>query len=302
MKNLIAYKTDVQLTANIVEAFSSSINKYIKGSNSKVLHINEFLQDGIPENVDGIITLGILRGTGHLLQEAAKKNIERYYIDHAYFQPGYDGDCWLRISRNKHTINYIKDVSGYRWDNFFSSKYNILPWKSFDQNRKQILIIPPTNAISWYFNEQKWKENILNYLKKVLNKENFKNIKVREKPNEPIVDEYGNYLGIKQNSEFDSVPLEEDLNNSCLVIAYNSQVALDATLRGIPVIVNKHNSCFGISFKFSDLEKGLENPVFDVEPDRLSLCKWLSYCQYSLKEIKNGFAWKTINNFQNQKD
>ena len=77
MKNLIAYKTDVQLTANIVEAFSSSINKYIKGSNSKVLHINEFLRNGIPENVDGIITLGILRGTGHLLQEAAKKNIER---------------------------------------------------------------------------------------------------------------------------------------------------------------------------------------------------------------------------------
>ena len=74
-------------------------------------------------------------------------------------------------------------------------------------------------------------------------------------------------------------------------------MALDATLGNI--IVNKHNSCFGISFKFSDLERS-ENPVFDVEPDRLSLCKWLSYCQYSLKEIKNGFAWKT-NMFKNQK-
>ena len=73
MKNLIAYKTDVQLTANIVEAFSSSINKYIKGSNSKVLHINEFLQNGIPKNVDGIITLGILRGTGIYSKKLPRK-------------------------------------------------------------------------------------------------------------------------------------------------------------------------------------------------------------------------------------
>ena len=223
-------------------------------------------------------------------------------IDHAYFEPGYQGDGWLRISKNKHTMNYIKDISSYRWDNFFSTKNKIMPWKKSEQRGSRILIIPPTNAICWYFNEYEWEKNILNYLKKILNNETFKNIKIRYKPNEPFVDEHGNYLGIKQNSELDSVPLEEDLNNSCLVIAYNSQVALDATLRGIPVIVNKHNSCFGISFKFSDLEKGLENPVFDVEPDRLSLCKWLSYCQFSLKEVKNGFAWKTINNFQNQKD
>ena len=133
MKNLIAYKTDVQLTANIVEVFSSSINKYIKGSNAKVLHINEFLQNGIPENVDGIITLGILRGTGHLLKEAAKKNIERYYLDHAYFEPGYQGNCWLRISKNKHSMNYVNKVPSYRWDNFFAPKYPILPWKRYNE-------------------------------------------------------------------------------------------------------------------------------------------------------------------------
>jgi len=302
MKNLVAYKTDIQLTANIVEVFSSSINKYIKGSNAKVLHIKEFLQNGIPENVDGIITLGILRGTGHLLKEAAKKNIERYYLDHAYFDPGYQGNCWLRISKNRHSMNYVNKVPSYRWDNFFAQKHPILPWKKFEEKGKQILIIPPTNAICWYFNEHNWTENILYYLKKILNEEIFRNIKIREKPNEPIVDENGNYLGIKQNSKFDKIPLDEDLKNSCLVIAYNSQVALDATLMGIPVIVDKHNSCFSLSFKLSDLEKGLGNPVFNVEPDRLSLCKWLSYCQYSLKEIKNGFAWKTINNFQTQRD
>ena len=299
MKNLIAYKTDIQLTANIIETLSNSINKYIKGSTSKTLHINEFLKNGIPDNVDGIITLGILRGTGHLLKDAARKNIDRYYIDHAYFEPGYEGDCWLRISKNKHTVNYIKQVSSFRWEKFFSKKYKILPWKNFHERGKNILLIPPTNAISWYFRESSWENKILTDLENYLPKETLKSIKVREKPNEPMVDHKGNYLGIRQNKTKDSVSLEEELSNASIVIAYNSQVALEATLRGIPVIVNKHNCCFGLSFKLSDLKQGIQNNIFDEEPDRLSLCKWLSYCQFTFEEIKNGFAWKTINNFQN---
>ena len=298
MKKIIAYKTDIQLTASIIESFSSSINKHIKGWSSNCLHINEFLENSIPSDTDAIATLGILRGTGHLLKEAAKKNIDRYYIDHAYFEAGYDGDCWLRISKNKHSINCIKDVSSFRWEKFFAKKYPIMPWKSFNERGKNILIIPPTNAICWYFNEYNWEKNILAELKKCLNEEIFKNVKVRKKPNEPVVDKSGNYLGLKQNHLPQNIPLEAELNNASIVIAYNSQVALDATLKGIPVIVDKHNSCFGLSFKLTDLEKGLNNPDFDIEPNRLHLFKWLSYCQFNLNEIKSGFAWKTINNFQ----
>ena len=176
MKKIIAYKTDIQLTASIIESFSNSINKHIKGWSSNCLHINEFIENSIPPDTDAIATLGILRGTGHLLKEAAKKNIDRYYIDHAYFEAGYDGDCWLRISKNKHSINYIKDVSNFRWENFFATKHCILPWKRFDERGKNILVIPPTNAICWYFNEYNWEKNILTELKKCLNEENFKKI------------------------------------------------------------------------------------------------------------------------------
>ena len=37
MKKLIAYKTEVELTANIINDFSDSINKYIKGHYYKIL-------------------------------------------------------------------------------------------------------------------------------------------------------------------------------------------------------------------------------------------------------------------------
>ena len=298
MNKIIAYKTDIQLTANIIENFSNSINKHIKGWSSDNLHINDFLKNNIPDNVDAIVTLGILRGTGHLLKEAARKGIDRYYIDHAYFDAGYSGDCWLRISKNKHAINNIKEVSSFRWKTFFSKKYPIFPWKTFDQRGKNILIIPPTNAICWYFNVFDWEKNIIDFLNKTLTNEDFKKVKVRTKPNEPVVDKNGNYLGLKQNEKVENTSLEEDLINSSIVIAYNSQVALEATLRGIPVIVDKHNSCFGLSFKLSDLSKGLNNQDFEIEPDRIKLFHWLSYCQFKFSEIKNGFAWKTINNFQ----
>lgn len=88
-------------------------------------------------------------------------------------------------------------------------------------------------------------KKILNYLEKILDKATFKNIKIRIKPKEPIIDQNGNYLVLKQNTQAETISLDDDLQNSSLVVAYNIQVALNATLKGIPVIVNNHNSCFG---------------------------------------------------------
>ena len=204
----------------------------------------------------------------------------------------------MSMSKNKHTMNYIKQVSSFRWDRFFSNKYKISPWKTHHERGKNILIIPPTNAISWYFNENNWEKNILNFLKEILSAEDFKKVKIRSKPNEPVVDSKGIYIGLKENKEAKNIPLEDDLNEASIVIAYNSQVALDALLKGIPVIVDKHNCCYSLSFKLSDLKYGLNNPIFENEPKREELCKWLSYCQFKLEEIKSGLAWKTINNFQ----
>jgi len=75
MNKIISYTTDVGLTAKIVEHFSDAINKHIKGWESEALHINHFLKNGFPKNVAAVATLGILRGSGHLLKEAAKKKI-----------------------------------------------------------------------------------------------------------------------------------------------------------------------------------------------------------------------------------
>ena len=68
MKNLIAYITDKPLTEEIVGIFSNAVNTHIKGWQSEITHINDFLKNGIPTKANAIVTQGILRGTGHLLK------------------------------------------------------------------------------------------------------------------------------------------------------------------------------------------------------------------------------------------
>ena len=47
MKKLICYITDKQLTAEIVSIFSNAVNMHIKGWQSNIIHINDFLKNGM---------------------------------------------------------------------------------------------------------------------------------------------------------------------------------------------------------------------------------------------------------------
>jgi len=252
----------------------------------------------LPKQTDAIVVHGILRGTGLAIKEAIRKKIDYFYIDHAYFNAGYKNEFWNRVSKNKHTMNYLKDVDELRW-NSIKKDIKIEPWKKQKNRGDNILIIPPTHAIQWFFNDKEWYKNLILFLSQKFDDKFLKKIKVRKKPNEPVVDNYGNLLGFRKTKIDYQPSLEEDLNNASIVIAYNSQVALEATIKGIPVIVNENNSCKEISFKLSDLNSNLNNPIFEKEPNRMKLFKWLSCCQFKMSELENGSAWKFIEKFQN---
>ena len=86
------------------------------------------------QNVDVLIH-GILRGTRHVIREAIKSKIDYYYIDHAYFNAGYKGQFWNRISKNNLSINYSKNVSDERWK-IFSKDLKIKPWRKENERGK----------------------------------------------------------------------------------------------------------------------------------------------------------------------
>ncbi len=298
LKKIIAYSTGWNLTTKLVKLLANSIYLHHNNWEVEMYNIESFMKNGLPENIDAVLSYGILRNTGLVFREAAKNNIDRYYMDHAFFDAGFKNDGWLRIIKNSQTTNKILDSPEDRWKSFFEEKYYLRPWKKNIDRGKKILIIPPTSAICWYFNAHNWLKDLLKFFEKNFGGEFLRKIKIREKPNEPIVDKNGNFLGLDEKKIHNQSSLQDDLKDANLVIAYNSQVSLEATIQGIPVIVDKHNCCWPISFSLEDICKDINNEIFDVEPDRLSLVKWLSYCQFNYKEIKDGAAWEIINKLQ----
>jgi len=295
-KKLIVYGTGRSKTSQIMREFGMGVN--FSGSNyiAEYREIQDFLSRSIPPSTDAIATLGILRGTGLALQTAAQLGIDRYYVDHSYFDPGYGGKCWLRISKNRHTMNYVPDteISKDRWKAYFSETNPVYPWRTRQNRGNFILVLPPSHAVQWYFNANDWCDKIINRLKELLPEEQHKLIKIRIKPNEPIVDKAGNLIRMDTHANENQMPLEYDLANSNIVIAYNSNVALQATLLGIPVITNKHCSVYPVSFTLEDLKLGVDNEKFDTEPQRAKLFHWLSQCQFKRQEIRNGKFWNNI--------
>jgi len=297
-KRIVVYDTGRSKTSNITRKFAQGINESETKWIGESRPIDNYHKEGLHGDIAAVATLGILRGTGLMLQDAASKNISRYYIDHAYFNPGYGGKCWLRICHNRHTMNWTMETGDdpvlterlkRRWKENFKRGNQVSPWRSGNERGKNILICPPTNAIEWYFKEDNWVNTIIAQLKEILNKNDWRLIRIRNKPKEPVVDKLGNLIDFREHKEV--ISLDEDLENANVVIAYNSMVALTALKKGIPVITSNHNCCYPVSFKLEDLA---EPERFEVKPNREALFYWLSSCQYNLSEIGDGRAWKDI--------
>ena len=292
---IIVYDTNRQLTTNIVLKFAQGISCASTDWQVRFQKINRFRKKGLEKTlrpgVDAVASLGILRGTGEMFRAAAAAGIDYYYMDHAYFNAGYGGENWMRIVKNHHTMNWIGNSNGQRYQTLFEKTNPILPWKNSTQRGDRIVICPPTDAVSWYAgHKHNWAENVVQQLKSLLPEKDHSRILVRPKPNEPLVDDAGNLLGFKQNDT--TGDLNSDLESAQCVIAYNSMVALTATLNGIPVIGGNYSCCMPLSFRLHDLARP---QVFDREPvDRRKLIHWLADNQWSLAEIQDGTAWAQL--------
>ena len=114
-----------------------------------------------------------------------------------------------------------------------------------------------------------------------------------KKPKDPIVDDMGNLIGFETHQ--DNVPIEQDLKRANCVIAYNSMVALTATMMGIPVIAGPISCCRPVSFSVDTFQSGALPPSFNNEPERRrDLFRWLAHNQWNLAEIRGGLAWRML--------
>jgi len=295
MPKLFVYDTSRPKTTRFTLAFARGVIRSGKGQGHdwdvKHLPIQQYISNGFENNMrpgtDAIAVLGILRGSGLAMKQAKSEGIDYYYMDHAYFNPGYSGKGWMRITKNGHACNTLKpcNADGYNGFAASSSKNIMHPWSG--PKGDKIIICPPTHAVQWFFEDYNWETSVVERLKNILPPEQHDRIVVRPKPKEPIVDEKGNLLQLRVNAQIGS--LAKDLEQAYCVIAYNSMVALEATLKGIPVITSEHSCCKHVSFQIEDIQ----NPeTFNREPgNRQAVLNWLANNQWKMAHLEEGSAW-----------
>jgi hypothetical protein len=244
------------------------------------------LQQWMYEYKNPIVVFGILRGTEELLWYCKEYKIDFYYIDHAYFfktkhkNHMFFGDRIYRITKNLENLNYLTNEKFIHSDkerarnNKRIGSLNILSHEQRISKGHEILLCPPSEFVCRYYklsSPEEWTKNKIEEIKKYTDRP----IIVRNKKNE--------------------TPLETDLSKTHCIVTYQSTVAIEAIIKGIPSICDEVSPCLPVSE--TNISK-IEKPFV---PDEELLHNWIHSLlnnQFSMKEIRNGKAFEMITRLQ----
>ena len=252
----------------------------------------KFAKKGLPNSVeldpldivkktdcDRVILFGILRGTNVVYRWAEEHNIDFYYMDRPYWGDSRSHPYWLRIVKNNHVKNNIEP----RPDDRFKKTF---PWEisSYHKLGKKIMVCPPTDSISVFFNCENWLENTIKILKENTDRE----IVVRDKPYNPearIGKDGVIYTGKNKTNA-----IKEKINwrEYHAVVTFNSSITVKALANGVPVFTNENNCAYPVAeHDFSKIER----PRYE---DPRPLFYSLAYGQFTAEEMSNGYAWDIL--------
>lgn len=230
------------------------------------------------------IVWGILRGSEYILKQCMLNDEDFYYIDHAYFNSGHNKlDPCYRITKNAFQARNIIKRDDKRL-NLFNIKMN--DWK---KDGEHILVCPPTEASMDFFNVKNWLYDTINNIKKYTNRP----IIIRKKPTEIQIQKINgfNYPLKNENKQHIAMPtLDEHLNNCHALVTYNSNVAVEAIMKGIPAFVDNVSCAYTLG------NVDLQNINKPIYAEREEWIKHLSYSQFYLSELCNPEIWKIIVN------
>lgn len=269
------------------------VKHFAAAAGGKLVHVRHFLKEipgrnGTPKKIQvkrplpsctGFIFAGLLRGNAHILDLAIKNNIPYYYIDHAYFNPGYKQPQWMRVIKNGFMQNtLIPNVKDDRLRKNFT--INLEPYNYKD--KEDILVFPPSNTVGRVFNSMQWEKNIVKKISELTDR----NVIVRRKSG-PIMDENLCVVTSKERYTYEDT-IEEALDKAYCIVAFNTSIALRALEKGIPVICDRYCPAFPISNELKHINNLKEY-------DRQPLFNSLAWGQFTLEEITNPKTFDHIN-------
>jgi hypothetical protein len=222
----------------------------------------------LPVEVPAVIR-GIVKKK--LIHECIETGRDYYYIDSGYF--GNDKrKHYHRVTKNN--MQYIGEIDpDCPRDRFVLTGVGL---KKFRGGRN-ILICPPSEkAMSyWGLDLQQW----LNKTVKIIATNTDRPIAIREKQPRRV----------RTNVETIEMALNQDVH--CLV-TFNSIAAVEALMHGKPVFTMGPNAAQPLSN--TDLSQ-IDSPRIPTMDEVHNLCCNLAYQQFTLREMRDGTAWRMLN-------
>ena len=264
----------------ILQAFHDSYE------GTKYIYPTEWFNKNIKINrqADIIVFAGIIRGEGAIYKWCQDNGKRFLYIDHAYINRGYNGAYpdqeWMRITDSDFVWNKMEHRGQDRWDGSFKN-LELGRW-DINYNKPNILVLPPSTATQYIYPESKtWLERAVRVIKDNSNK----NIVIREKPIQMRLTAENTVESVMKFKHEKTI--EAELQDAYRVVTFNSAVAVQATIMGIPAHCSQEGAAAPVRFQLN-LMDGVP------EPNRQAWLNQLMYHQFRTSEIADGTVWRLL--------
>ena len=215
----------------------------------------------------------VIRGLGGRSQKALKycqeNNVDFYAIDTGYMQPKTAKE-YHRITKNN--LQNLGPIVEREHD-----RLGRLKWRYRNHTPgENILVVPPSEKVMKFYgkNLDDWMSLTIEEIKKHTDKP----IVVRLKPD--------------RSERVTSNPIQQAMQDAYCVVTYNSIAATEALLYGVPAIALAPNSATLLCNTAIDQINDLYIPNIN---DVTAFAAHLSYCQFTSREIRSGYAWNMLN-------
>jgi hypothetical protein len=214
----------------------------------------------------------VLRGVTKRKQMAACRNVGRdfYYIDTGYFGNG-KKKTYHRATRND--VQHFGPVIDRPAD-------RVPPGVGVTKFRKQgskILLAPPSQKLLNLYNI-----NLEEWLART-------QADIRKHTDREIVVRLKQGRSVRQNTDTIQMALDDDV--FCLV-TFSSIAAVEALLHGKPAITLGPNAAAPLC---SQTVSEIETPKIPTLDEVEAFIRHLSYCQFTEAEMRDGTAWRILN-------
>lgn len=250
------------------------VNMFGIGTGGRIISTDDFVFE---DSNDPIVLRGILKK--RIIQKCWRKRRDFYYMDTGYFgNQASQGNpmgwkYYHRIVKNDLQHGEIIARPDDRWNRLGLS---LSDWK---KNGRKILIAKPDEKPCKFYGEDldEWMEKTINTIKKHTDRP----IEIRER--------------VKSRTDrVVSRPLKEALDDDVFaLVTFNSNAATEAVMYGIPAFtLAPCHAAHPVTSQ--DLSK-IDTPYY---PDRDKMRAWvshLSYGQFHINELKDGSAWRILN-------